>query len=760
MAGVFLSYARDDAPKAKTLAKFLESAGHTVWWDRHIHGGSDYSDEIEAALDRADVVLVLWSNKSVHSQWVRDEAAVGRDSGRLVPVLLDESSPPLGFRQIQSIPMGGWSGRGRPPDFDSVTAAIAAHAADATRSSEPAPQKPKSRAVPGGALALAMILAILSAGAWLLFAENRPASLLREEKVSLAVLPFTDLSPARDKSFFAEGVAEEILSTLSAEPGIKVLGRTSARQIERNLDPKAIRASLGITHIVEGSMRTDRDQLRVNVRLIDTKDGAEIWHQEYQGQLGDIFAVQDRIAANVVENLRGKFRGALSQGSSPHPGTASYEQYLAARALARTRSTASLAKAMELAKKAVAADPNHAAAHALLAQLYIHLSDSWKAYGTMPLEEARRMAMPHAREAIRLAPKMADGHAALGLIVPPADAIEPLTRAIDLDPSRAEPHIWLATVFTELGRQDEALEQGRQAAAVEPLWEVPIHIVVQSLAASGWYDEALDYVHQFERRGGSKAQVHRLLAAVARWRGDVAQAALHSRSALALDPSIPYLPALLASDYYLLGLQNESLAILPKELAFTRSVRSAGFASNFRLSDATKVWSARDGDIAIYALGERRDWQSLLAIYAAAPTGSQLLCNDVQWQGPLFALALLKAGRSAEARDLLVCIERRLELESRSRARGASPLHPEVSDLEFRRATLLALKGDKAGAVTWLARAVDRGWVGRPYSARLRDYPQFDVLRGDPRLPQLQRRVDANIARERSELLSTAAAAP
>src|SRR5881394_2317651 len=103
MAGIFLSYVREDAGKARSLAALLERIGHSVWWDRRIKGGSQYSTKIEAALDAADKIVVLWSAKSIRSAWVRDEAAVGRDSSRLVPVTVDGTEPPLGFRQFQTI---------------------------------------------------------------------------------------------------------------------------------------------------------------------------------------------------------------------------------------------------------------------------------------------------------------------------------------------------------------------------------------------------------------------------------------------------------------------------------------------------------------------------------------------------------------------------------------------------------------------------------------------------------------------------------
>ncbi len=103
MASIFLSYGHSDVSKARTIAALLERHGHQVWWDRFIRGGTQYSKEIERELRSADAVVVLWSRESVDSAWVRDEAAAGRDSGRLVPITIDGTEPPLGFRQFQSI---------------------------------------------------------------------------------------------------------------------------------------------------------------------------------------------------------------------------------------------------------------------------------------------------------------------------------------------------------------------------------------------------------------------------------------------------------------------------------------------------------------------------------------------------------------------------------------------------------------------------------------------------------------------------------
>lgn len=124
MSRLFLSYDREDGDKARALAGVLEKAGYEVWWDRHIRGGAEYSEEIEQALDRADAVIVLWSKASVKSAWVRDEAAAGRDSGRLVPVLLEQIKPPMGFRQYQTVDLTEWNQRRGYKHIGELTSAI------------------------------------------------------------------------------------------------------------------------------------------------------------------------------------------------------------------------------------------------------------------------------------------------------------------------------------------------------------------------------------------------------------------------------------------------------------------------------------------------------------------------------------------------------------------------------------------------------------------------------------------------------------
>ena len=126
MASVFLSYDRDDSGRARQFARMFEAAGHTVWWDLHVRGGAQFSKVIEEALRAADAVVVLWSKNSVESAWVRDEAAAGRDTGRLVPVTIDGTPPPLGFRQFQTIEFKNCRGTGKSRERQELNDAIRA----------------------------------------------------------------------------------------------------------------------------------------------------------------------------------------------------------------------------------------------------------------------------------------------------------------------------------------------------------------------------------------------------------------------------------------------------------------------------------------------------------------------------------------------------------------------------------------------------------------------------------------------------------
>jgi tetratricopeptide (TPR) repeat protein len=179
MASVFLSYDHEDAARAAPIAAALEAQGHSVWWDRHIQGGAEYNNAIETAVDAADAMVVLWSSNSVRSAWVRDEAAEGRDAGKLVPVLIEPVKPPMGFRQYQTVDLAAWNGGKRIPQLPQLLHAIERLAASGSprqkkapppserkpaATPRPPPDRMSRRALIGGGTAAAVALA--AGGLW------------------------------------------------------------------------------------------------------------------------------------------------------------------------------------------------------------------------------------------------------------------------------------------------------------------------------------------------------------------------------------------------------------------------------------------------------------------------------------------------------------------------------------------------------------------------------------------------------------------
>lgn len=174
MANVFLSYDHEDVALARPIAAALEKAGHIVWYDRHIHGGAQYSRKIEQALDASDAVIVLWSPRSLESAWVRDEAAEGRDRGKLVPLSVEGVAAPMGFRQFQTISLGQWTGRGKVPRLAELLEAVRSQAEESGAAPIPSthgtvPPPPAESALNRRWIAAGLALVLVAAigfGAW------------------------------------------------------------------------------------------------------------------------------------------------------------------------------------------------------------------------------------------------------------------------------------------------------------------------------------------------------------------------------------------------------------------------------------------------------------------------------------------------------------------------------------------------------------------------------------------------------------------
>jgi len=336
MARVFLSYARDDVETARKLAGVLAEAGQTVWWDRHLHGGANFSSEIDRELKNAQVVLVVWSPSSIASAWVQDEAAEGRDSNRLVPVTLDSVKPPLGFRQLQCIDLSSWIEHDRTEPVDDLLAAISKMVGDETQA-------------------------------------KTDASAASSSPISICVLPFVNLSDDSEQEYFSDGITEDIITDLSKISALEVVARNSAFTFKgKVIDVKEVARTMDVSHVVEGSVRKSGSRLRVSAQLIAGDTGRHLWAERYDRDLTDIFEIQDEISHAIVKALELKLlpeekKAIEARGTS---NAEAYRFYLMARQQWIGGTFGDIKRDDAIARicqQAVTLDPNYAEAWALMA---------------------------------------------------------------------------------------------------------------------------------------------------------------------------------------------------------------------------------------------------------------------------------------------------------------------------------------------------------------------------------------------------------
>jgi TolB-like protein/Tfp pilus assembly protein PilF len=567
------------------------------------------------------------------------------------------------------------------------------------------------------------------------------------EQVTLAVMPFADLSPQRDKAFLAEGVAEEILSALGKESQLKVLGRTSSWALrERTGDLAALRKTLGVTHILEGSVRAAGSDLRLNVRLIRTADGAQEWTEDYKGDGQDIFAMQEKVAAAVADRLTS---GGNEREKSSTPGLAAgdgYHLYLAARQTARTRTEPELKKALALARRAIAADPKYGPAQALYGQLIWMLSDAENAYGNIPQEKARRTAAIYARRAIALAPDRAEGYAVLGIFQEKA-SLAPLHRAIALDPSWSEPRLWLALALDSLDRHEESLGVLRQAAAIDPLFPAVISRLAGDLAFTGRFAEARRVIDRFEAQGGPPAQVARFRGLTALIEGDLSEAVPQFDQAIRIDPATPYVA----------GYRERALSWMGFPVRVTSrgsTVRRLYLATgpqavaDWAARTGPAVWNDPDVEILLFHLAAAGRFDLVRDYYQASLRSPAQACKE-NGQAALSILVALQRLSDPHAGPLMSCLSRRFALRQASET--------GYRWFAIQDAQMAALRGDPGRALAEIEREIAQGWSGwGKFTTRLAHFAAFETLLDDPRLKSLQARLDAHMARERREYQSRA----
>ena len=467
---LFLSYSREDEACATRLASALEHAGYVIWWDALIEGGEAYSQSITEALEKADVVIVLWSSRSVESDWVRDEAAQGRERHRLVPLSIDGSRPPLGFRQYQVIDLSHWRGRAGAPEIAAIERAIHAVLGRGHAPHAPVRRRLSRRTMLMGSSAAAIVL-VAGGGAWV--ASERGLLGGRAAPLSIAVLPFRNIGADRTQDYFADGLTEEVRSALTRIAALRVLAGTSSDKAnERDGDFKAIAADLHVEYLLSGSVQRAADTVRIGVDLVDGHTGFSRWSQSVDRKVTDIFAVQSEIAGMVARAM--SIQVATSE---PAPGgtrnVQAYEHYLQGRSLFNlARDEQSDQAALTNFEMAIAEDPKFALAHAARSRaLSVIAGEHADAAEIKPLYSE---AIAAARRAVDLSPNLAEGHLALGyaMFAGKLDihgAWPSYQRAYRLGYGNADIALLYALYCSRAGRPAEAKDAVERAVLLDPL---------------------------------------------------------------------------------------------------------------------------------------------------------------------------------------------------------------------------------------------------------------------------------------------------
>ena len=281
MADIFISYGRTDRALVQSLAEALQSEGFSVWWDRNIGGGTEFARAIEKELDAAKTIIVAWSEASVGSHWVRDEADYAREEDKLLPLSLDGVLPPLGFRQIHALEFQGWDRTSKHPAFAKLLSSLGKQQSVAA---SPAPKTSR----------------------WV--------------KPSIAILPFANLSTDKEIEFVADGITEDVIAEMSTNQHISVAARSSSFAY-KNQSPnvREIGRALGVRYVAEGSVRKMGKRARISAQLVGVETGAHIWAKKFDCPLEELYENPDDLVMQVSGGLRAQLISAEQDRANKLP---------------------------------------------------------------------------------------------------------------------------------------------------------------------------------------------------------------------------------------------------------------------------------------------------------------------------------------------------------------------------------------------------------------------------------------------------------
>ena len=393
------------------------------------------------------------------------------------------------------------------------------------------------------------------------------------DKPSISVLPFENLSGDPEQEYYSDGITDDIITDLSKVSGLFVIARNSTFVYKnRAVDIKQVGRETGVRYILKGSIRRAKDKLRINAQLIDVESGAHLWSERYDGDLEDIFALQDQITENIVATLSVTLT-RVEQNLAMRKETSSlraYDYVLRGNAYHHRLNREDNVKATEMFLAAIEIDPRYAQAYAGLAWVLVHdANQGWANDFRQSLNEG----LEHAKRAVVLDELLAKGHMVLGdafLWTKQNDqAVEAGRQAIALEPSYADGHFALSVFLRYAGLVEESLEEAKNALRLNPLYG--FHLYYLALSRAHYmlkdYEAALEAGKQAMSRGSVHIRQHTALASAYAQSGQTEAAKWHGHEIMKLNPRFSirrhanFLPYKYQSDveHYIDGLRKAGL---------------------------------------------------------------------------------------------------------------------------------------------------------------------------------------------------------
>ncbi len=351
---------------------------------------------------------------------------------------------------------------------------------------------------------------------------------------TIAVMAFADMSEAKDQEYFADGVAEEILNMLAKTSGLRVVGRTSSFSFKgKDADIQTIGDQLGVSTILEGSVRQDGNRLRITAQLVQTTNGYHLWSESYDRVLTDIFDVQHDIARSVVSSLQKVLipekQGLTQEGVGGPLEPEVHRLYLQGRWLLHNRNFERVGRAIDTFKQVIEREPDYAPAYSGLAAAEVLHPAFNRDRGPTDEHDARKRAEVWAQKAFHLDPTLSEPHAALALSYGRqwqwARSRQLLEKALSANPLDTTARMWYGVLLFVTGRVQDGLDQLNIAAAREPVYSTLTRIRAAVLYALGREQEAMETAQLAIALGSPRS--HLILSDIARNHGDLDQAVEH-----------------------------------------------------------------------------------------------------------------------------------------------------------------------------------------------------------------------------------------